>query len=87
MPENITLLPKTAAQATGGNGWNERSVTVKKGDNIATILKEIGATPDEIAAIAAALGPRGRSNGLKEGQKLRILVAATPDGRGSSRSA
>ena len=35
VPENITLLPKTGAQVTGGNGWNERSVTVKKGDNIA----------------------------------------------------
>ena len=87
VPENITLLPKTGTQVTGGNGWNERSVTVKKGDNIATILKEIGATPDEIAAIAAALGPRGRTNGLKEGQKLRILVASTPTPRGSSRSA
>jgi murein DD-endopeptidase MepM/ murein hydrolase activator NlpD len=77
VPENITLLPKTGSQANGGNGWNERSVTVKKGDSIASILKEIGGTPDEIAAIAAALGPRGRINGLKEGQKLRILVAAT----------
>ena len=73
--ENITLLPKTANHVTGGNGWNERSVIVKKGDNIATILEEIGATPDEIAAIAAAFGPRGRANGLKEGQKLRILAA------------
>ena len=43
VPENITLLPKTGGQVTGGNGWNERSVTVKKGDTIATILKEIGA--------------------------------------------
>ena len=80
VPENITLLPKTGAQVTGGNAWNERSITVKKGDNIATILKEIGATPDEINAIAAALGPRGRANGLKEGQKLRILVATIADG-------
>ncbi len=76
VPENITLLPKTANQVTGGNAWNERMVTVKKGESIATILKEIGATPDEINAIASALGPRGRDNGLKEGQKLRILVAA-----------
>ena len=81
IPENITLLPKTGVQATGGNGWNERSVTVRKGDTIATILKEIGGTLDEIAAIAAALGPRGRLNGLKEGQRLRILVAATVTGR------
>src|SRR6185369_1225420 len=81
VPENITLLPKTGSQVTGGNGWNERSVTVKKGDNITTILKEIGATPDETAAIASALGSRGRANGLKEGQKLRILVAATDSAR------
>ena len=81
VPENITLLPKTGAQVTGGNGWNERSITVKKGDNISTILKEIGAAPDEIQQIAAALGPRGRSNGLKEGQKLRILVATTVTSR------
>jgi murein DD-endopeptidase MepM/ murein hydrolase activator NlpD len=80
VPENITLLPKTGAQITGGNGWSERSVTVRKGDNISTILKEIGATPDEIAQIAAALGGRGRPNGLKEGQKLRILVVTTSDG-------
>jgi murein DD-endopeptidase MepM/ murein hydrolase activator NlpD len=79
VPENITMLPKTGAQATGGNGWNERSIAVKKGDSIATILKEIGATPDEIAAISAALGARGRKDGLKEGQKLRLLVAATAD--------
>jgi murein DD-endopeptidase MepM/ murein hydrolase activator NlpD len=79
IPENITMLAKTANQATGGNTWNERAVTVKKGENISSILKEIGALPDEIAAIVQALGPRGRANGLKEGQKLRILVAA-PEG-------
>jgi hypothetical protein len=44
VPENITLLPKTGTQATGGNGWNERSVTARKADNISTILKDIGAT-------------------------------------------
>jgi murein DD-endopeptidase MepM/ murein hydrolase activator NlpD len=67
-------LPKTAGQATGGNAWSERAVTVKKGESIESILKEIGALPDEISAIASALGPRGRKNGLKEGQKLRILA-------------
>jgi murein DD-endopeptidase MepM/ murein hydrolase activator NlpD len=80
VPENITLLPKTASQVTGGNAWNERYVTVKKGESIATILKEIGASPDEINAIAAALGPRGRANGLKEGQRLRILAAGADAG-------
>ncbi|MEI8154663.1 MAG: M23 family metallopeptidase, partial [Hyphomicrobiales bacterium] len=55
--------------------------TVKKGENISTILKEIGAMPDEITAIATALGARGRNNGLKEGQKLRILVTTTAAAR------
>ncbi len=82
VPENITLLPKTGPHANGGNDWSERAVTVKKGEGIAAILKEIGATPDETRAIAAALGPRGRDGGLKEGQKLRILVGnAEPNGR------
>jgi murein DD-endopeptidase MepM/ murein hydrolase activator NlpD len=77
VPENITLLPKTASQATGGNAWNERAILVKKGDNIATILRDLGATPEEIRAISAALGARGRDGGLREGQKLRILLAAS----------
>jgi len=75
IPENITLLSKTASQATGGNDWSERYITVKKGENVGSILKDLGASPEEIAAISSALGARGRSNGLKEGQKLRVLVA------------
>ena len=75
VPENITLLPKTASQVTGGNAWNERTIVAQEGRHIATILRELGATPDEIKAITAALGPRGRDSGLKEGQKLRILLA------------
>ena len=76
VPENITLLAKTAAQATGGNAWNERIITLKKSDSVSTVLRDLGAAPDDIGAIAAALGARGRDGGLKEGQKLRILIAA-----------
>jgi murein DD-endopeptidase MepM/ murein hydrolase activator NlpD len=75
-PENISLLPKTGSQITGGNTWDERLVVVKKGDTIGTILGELGASADEIKVIAAALGPRGRDGGLKEGQRLRILLRA-----------
>jgi murein DD-endopeptidase MepM/ murein hydrolase activator NlpD len=74
VPENITLLPKTATQTTGGNSWNERSVVVKKGDNVVSILRELGATATDAKAVATALGPRGADDGLKEGQKLRILL-------------
>ncbi len=75
VPENITLLPKTANQTTGGNSWSERSIPVKKGDNVTNILRDLGATPEEIKAIAAILGPRGRDNGLKEGLRLRVLLS------------
>ncbi len=81
VPENITLLPKTTNETTGGNAFNERVISVKKGDTVAAILRDQGATPDEIAAIAKLLGPRGRDGGIKDGQKLRILMAPVAGGQ------
>ena len=56
MPENITLLPKTANQITGGNPVSEKIVIAKKGDTVASMLRDLGATPDDIAALAQSLG-------------------------------
>jgi murein DD-endopeptidase MepM/ murein hydrolase activator NlpD len=75
VPENVTLLPKTKDQVTGGNPVGERVHPVKKGDTVTSILRDQGATPEEAKSIAATLGPRGRDGGLKEGEKLRILMA------------
>ena len=75
VPENITLLPKST---TASSSANERTIVVKKGDNVSSILRELGALPEEIRAIASALGFRGRDNGLKEGQRLRILLSSVP---------
>ncbi|WP_249144831.1 M23 family metallopeptidase [Bradyrhizobium lablabi] len=83
VPENVTLLPKTKDQVTGGNPIGERVHIVRKGDTIASILREQGATPDEAKAIAATLGARGRDGGLKEGQKVRVLVAPVAPGPGA----
>jgi murein DD-endopeptidase MepM/ murein hydrolase activator NlpD len=82
VPENVTLLPKTKEQATGGNPSGERVHMVKKGDTVTSILRDQGATPDEAKAIAATLGARGRDGGLKEGEKLRILMAPAAPGPG-----
>jgi murein DD-endopeptidase MepM/ murein hydrolase activator NlpD len=82
VPENVTLLPKTKDQATGGNPSNERVHMVKKGDTVTSILRDQGATPEEAKSIAATLGARGRDGGLKEGQKLRILMAPAGPGPG-----
>jgi murein DD-endopeptidase MepM/ murein hydrolase activator NlpD len=75
VPENVTLLPKTKEQVTGGNPSGERVHVVKKGDTITSILRDQGATPEEAKAIATTLGVRGRDGGLKEGEKVRILMA------------
>ncbi|HEY0911310.1 MAG TPA: M23 family metallopeptidase, partial [Bradyrhizobium sp.] len=81
IPENVTLLPKTKVQATGANVAGERLHPVKKGDTIASILHDQGATPDETKSIATTLGARGRDGGLKEGEKVRILMAPAGPGQ------
>jgi murein DD-endopeptidase MepM/ murein hydrolase activator NlpD len=73
VPENITLLPKTSGNAD----WSEHLVIVKKTETVGSILRELGASPDEIKGILAVLGSRAREGGVKEGQKLRVLTAAT----------
>jgi murein DD-endopeptidase MepM/ murein hydrolase activator NlpD len=78
VPENITLLPKTTQQATGGNAFNERVIVAKKGDSIPSVLRDLQASADDIGAIAKILGPRGRDGGIREGQKLRVLMANVP---------
>jgi murein DD-endopeptidase MepM/ murein hydrolase activator NlpD len=76
VPENMTMLPKSAGKAADGpNAWNERLVTVKKNDSASSILRDQGAAPDDIRNLVAVLGPRGRDGGLRENQKLRILFA------------
>ena len=76
VPENITLLPKTAEQTTGGAGFNERAVPVKKGDSVASILRDLGGTPDEIADITKVLGVARRQR-RHQGRRppARALVA------------
>jgi murein DD-endopeptidase MepM/ murein hydrolase activator NlpD len=81
IPENVTLLPKTKEQTTGGNPSGERVHVVKKGDTVTSVLRDQGATPEEAKSIAATLGARGRDGGLKEGEKLRILMAPAGPGQ------
>jgi murein DD-endopeptidase MepM/ murein hydrolase activator NlpD len=80
VPENVSLLPKTTAQVTCGNAWNERSIVLKKGDSVSAFLREMGATADEIKAITAAFGGRGKDSSPRDGYKLRVLLAPASDG-------
>jgi murein DD-endopeptidase MepM/ murein hydrolase activator NlpD len=81
IPENITLLPKTTTQTTGGNGVNEKLVIAKKGDSVVSVLRDLGATGADLNAITRVLGPRSFEGGIKDGQKLRILLAPAADGQ------
>jgi len=81
VPENVTLLPKTHDTVTGGNPTAERVHVVKKGDTIVAIVREQGGTAEEAKSIAATLGPRGRDGGLKEGQKVKILMVPSAPGQ------
>jgi murein DD-endopeptidase MepM/ murein hydrolase activator NlpD len=82
MPENVSLLPKTTnSQVNGANAWNERTILLKKGDSVSAILNELGATADEVKAITAAFGWRGRDSSPRDGYKLRVLLAPGRDGR------
>lgn len=81
VPENVTLLEKTKDQATGGLASAERVHIVRKGESIATILRDNGASAEEIKAIVAQLGARGRDGGVREGQKIRVLMMAPGPGR------
>ncbi|MCC6887863.1 MAG: M23 family metallopeptidase [Hyphomicrobiales bacterium] len=78
-PENVTLAPRTSTQITGGTAWTERTVNVRRGDTIASILRELSARPEDIKAILGVLGSRGRDGGVKENHKLRVLLAPTGD--------
>jgi murein DD-endopeptidase MepM/ murein hydrolase activator NlpD len=80
VPENVSLLPKTTAQVTGGNAWNERTIVLKKGDSVSAFLREMGATAEEVKAITAAFGGRGKDSSPRDGYKLRVLLAPGSDG-------
>jgi murein DD-endopeptidase MepM/ murein hydrolase activator NlpD len=76
--ENITLLPKTTTQS--GNAWNERIIALKKGDSVSAVIRELGASPEEIKAITAAFGSRGRDTTPRDGYKLKVLLAPASGG-------
>jgi murein DD-endopeptidase MepM/ murein hydrolase activator NlpD len=80
VPENVTLLPKTTTQSNGGTDWSERIIVAKRGETVGSILRELGATPDDIKPIITAFGPLGGEGGLKDGWRLRVLMTPMAGG-------
>jgi murein DD-endopeptidase MepM/ murein hydrolase activator NlpD len=75
VPENVTLLPKTS-QVPGGADWSERVVPLKRGETVGSVLRELGAAPEEIKSIVSVIGPVAVDPIAKEGQKVRVLLTA-----------
>ena len=76
VPENVTLLPKTSPVP----GGDERVVPLKRGETVGSVLRQLGAAPEEIKSIIAVIGPAAVDPTAKEGQKVRALL--TPVGLG-----
>jgi murein DD-endopeptidase MepM/ murein hydrolase activator NlpD len=74
VPENVTLLPKTS-QIPGATDWSERVVPLKRGETVGSVLRELGAAPEEIRRIITVIGPAAVDPIAKEGQKVRALLA------------
>ena len=79
--ENMNSFGKTSAEVTGGNNWSERTLVAKKGDSLGNILRDIGTEPKAQSAIVYAFGPRGKDGGLKEGQRVRLLMQRSEGGQ------
>ncbi len=80
MQENITLLPKTTAQATGGNAWNERTIVLKKGDSVSAVLRELRCDGGGGEGDHGRVRRRGKDSSPRDGYKLRVLLAPGSDG-------
>ena len=77
VPENVTLLPKTQPNPDSG----EHTFTAKKGENVGSILHELGVPPDKIRQVLTVLGTSVRDGVLKEGEKVRVLLTTDALGR------
>ena len=84
VPENVTNLPRAEAPSAEPM-VEERDIALKKGETLETVLRGLGAAPDQVLSIVTALGARVKVAGLAEGQRARILIAPGPrpgDARG-----
>ncbi len=73
IPANISFVPKTSDETSGGNDWSDATVVVKKGDTIVSILMDNGVSKEDARAAAAAF-QRGRDGTVKDGLRMHLLL-------------
>lgn len=75
VPENVTIAPRADSQARRDS--EETLAVVRRNETLEDILKEAGASRDQIRRITGALALR---RGLNEGQRLKILFTEPETG-------
>lgn len=77
--DNMSFVRKTSIETSGGNNWSDTTAVVKKGETIASILKDAGVSDEDARAVAAVFG-RGKDGTVKDGLRVRMLLQEEPDG-------
>ena len=75
VPENVTLLSKLALDNAATGEMSERTVTLKRTDTLATLLREMGASSEEARTIVQSFGKSAKDGEWPEGMRLRLLLA------------
>ncbi|MFG1401114.1 M23 family metallopeptidase [Xanthobacter sediminis] len=76
--DNISFVPKTSGETSGGNDWSDTTVVVKKGDSIVSILTDAGVSKDDARALSVAFN-RGKEGRVKDGLRMRMLLQQEGD--------
>jgi murein DD-endopeptidase MepM/ murein hydrolase activator NlpD len=76
--DNMSFVPKSSVETSGGNDWSERTAVVKKGETIVSILTDNGVPQQEARALAGVFG-RGRDGSVSDGLRLRMLLQENAD--------
>ncbi|WP_238123460.1 MULTISPECIES: M23 family metallopeptidase [unclassified Xanthobacter] len=70
---NVSFIPKSSAETSGGNDWSDTTVVVKKGETIISILTDAGVSKEDARALSVAFN-RGKDGRIKDGLRLRMLL-------------
>ncbi len=82
IPANTTIVAKTIETLDGvdevADGTETKSVTVKRGDTLMSILSEAGAEIWQAKAIADAMTPVFKPRNMKKGQEILFTLMPAP---------
>ena len=75
--ENVTAVARSDASREP----NEKLVVFRHGDNLDDVLRNNGATRDQIRSIDAAFAPKRGEAPVADGRRIRLLFSRLDDGR------